>query len=255
VSRAARYQYGGAEEIPIERRQMDGGVISSGRKKVMARSTSGAKQPHQLGRQIKRNGSEKRFRKKTTSSRRHKTSPPMGRDEKGAEPIRDAGTSGKTHPLDHTIPYESQNLLNRLALDHEHIWSLFEGFQTAGGDDKCQLANKLLNELEVHANIEEELFYSELVTHGDKKMQQLVREARMIHEDFTAVVNKLRTINPQEDAFASGVDKLMQQVQCHMEEEERVLFPMAQDLLGEKLEQLGAAMIEWKTMLLPPRIA
>jgi Hemerythrin HHE cation binding domain len=223
----------------------------------MARSTSGVKQRRKLQRQIKRKKSDKRSRKKTTSSsRRHKTGLPLEQAVNGVETItRDTVDAQKTHPFDHAIPYESRGLLNRLAQDHEHIWSLFEGFQTAGGDDKYHLANKLLNELEVHTNIEEELLYSELVKHGDKKAQQRVREARVNHEDCTAIMNKLKTINPQEEAFDSSVEHLMQQVQCHVEEEERVLFPLAQDVLGEKLEQLGAAMIERKMMLSPSRIA
>lgn len=216
----------------------------------MARST------RKLQQQIKRKKSDKRSRMKTaSSSSRHKASLPQEQALNGVEKITiDAADAKRTHPFDHAIPYESRGLLNRLVQDHEHIWSLFEAFQTAGGDDKVHLVNKLIRELEVHTNIEDELFYSELVKHGDKETQLLVREARANHEGFQAIADQLKTLSFQEGALDSGVEKLMQQVQCHVEEEERVLFPLAQDLLAEKLEKLGAAMIERKTILLPSRI-
>ena len=56
-----------------------------------------------------------------------------------------------------------------LKSDHEKVSSLFKAYQSASPDEQTSIAKQIFNELELHATIEEELFYPALREQGDLK--------------------------------------------------------------------------------------
>lgn len=219
----------------------------------MARSASrtktGSKKSPQGRQRIKRAKPTGKSREKTL--RRHDTSLPerqtVGRGEI-MEPL--PATAKMIHPLDQSLYHEGAGILERLRRDHAKVQYLCETFQTSGGADKRHVAHKIMTELETHASVEEELFYPEISRRAEQEGKQLVREAMADHEDIGAQIVTLKTLDPDADAFTAGVEQLIQHVQRHVEDEERELFPLAEDLLGDELERLGETMDERKTVLL-----
>ncbi|MGC4097059.1 MAG: hemerythrin domain-containing protein [Nitrospira sp.] len=161
-----------------------------------------------------------------------------------------AAIAKKIHPLDQSLYHEGAGILERLRRDHVKVQYLCETFQTSGGADKSHVAHKIMTELETHARVEEELFYPEISRRAEQEGKQLVREAMADHEDIGAQILTLKTLDPEADAFTDGIEQLIQHVQRHVEDEERELFPLAEDLLAEELERLGETMDERKTVLL-----
>ena len=93
-------------------------------------------------------------------------------------------------------------------------------------------------------------FILKISRRAEQEGKQLVREAMADHEDIDAQIVTLKTLDPEAEAFSAGVEQLIRHVQRHVEdEEERELFPLAEDLLGEELERLGETMDERKTVL------
>lgn len=218
----------------------------------MARSASRTKTESKKGTQGRR-----RIKRAKQTVKSHETTPRRSATSVPERPIGERGEGLESqpagekmiHPLDQSLYHEGAGILERLRRDHAKLQYLCETFQTSGGADKSHVAHKILTELETHARIEEELFYPEISRRAEQEGKQLVREAMADHEDIDAQIVTLKTLDPEAEAFSAGVEQLIQHVQRHVEDEERELFPLAEDLLGEELERLGETMDERKTVL------
>jgi hemerythrin superfamily protein len=76
-----------------------------------------------------------------------------------------------------------------LKTDHEKVLSLFKAHQSASPDEQASFAKQIFNELELHAAIEEELFYPALREQGDlKEIAELegIDSEAMAEEDVSA---------------------------------------------------------------------
>ncbi|HEU4684927.1 MAG TPA: hemerythrin domain-containing protein [Nitrospira sp.] len=131
-----------------------------------------------------------------------------------------------------------EDALSLLRRDHEQAQSLYEGFQTAGGDDLYFLASRILRSLDQHARLEEELFYpvihAKAARRGQREGEELVRAALREHQTLQKRMGKVRDILAHDEGYQAQIDDLMEEVRRHVEEEERSLFPMARALLDEQ---------------------
>jgi hemerythrin superfamily protein len=126
-----------------------------------------------------------------------------------------------------------------LKKDHATVKRLFARFrQTSVRAQKTRQAvvDRIATELEIHAQIEEEIFYPAM--RAVPKATLLLREAHEEHEQVKSLVAELQSA---EDAasVAEKVKDLRQAVLHHATEEERDMFPLAETLGREKLQQLG----------------
>jgi general stress protein YciG len=147
----------------------------------------------------------------------------------------------------HAIGHHAVELLKA---DHAHVHSLFEDYETAGGEDKHNLAEKIIRELEAHAAIEEEIFYPAFEEKADKVGKDLVREALEEHKAVKGAIRELRDMDPEHELFVSKFHDMMQDVEHHVGEEEGEMLPMAEEVLGDALEELGMDMQKRKSELL-----
>jgi len=142
---------------------------------------------------------------------------------------------------------------------HENVQSEYEGFQTAGGDDRYYLSNRILRELELHNLLEEEVFYpavqKEVARRGHKKGAVLMRATLKEHREVKDHVARVKAGRSQDDRLTAQMDALMQRVQRHVQTEERDLFPLVHALLGEAgLARLRQDLCE-RQRELEPRLA
>lgn len=144
----------------------------------------------------------------------------------------------------------TEHAIELLKSDHERVQSLFEDFETAGGEDKQTLADKIIRELDVHSAIEEEIFYPAFQAKADKHGKDLVTEALQEHKNVKDAIRELREMAPESEAFESKFHEMMQDVQHHVGEEEGEMFPAAEEALGDALEELGADMQKRKQELM-----
>ena len=162
-------------------------------------------------------------------------------------PERAHANNGGTHQA------TGHHAVELLKADHTHVHSLYEDYETAGGEDKHNLAEKIIRELEVHAAIEEEIFYPafrEKAEKADKGGKDLVREALEEHQAIKNAIRELRGMDPERELFESKFHDMMQEVEHHVGEEEGEMLPMAEEVLGDALEELGTEMQKRKTELL-----
>lgn len=142
----------------------------------------------------------------------------------------------------------------QIRADHAHVMALFHRYRLDGrGQDRRALADAACLALEVHARLEEELFYPAM-SEADERDADWVEEARPEHERIRELIAKLRAGSPDDPAFDEDFLALMREVMHHVAEEETVLLPDAERRLGpQRLDEIGARMTSRRIALMAPR--
>jgi hypothetical protein len=98
---------------------------------------------------------------------------------------------------------------------------------------------RVCDELEVHTQIEEELFYPAARSAlAGKEGEDLIDEAEVEHASAKQLIAELRGLQPEDPKFKAHFTVLSEYVKHHIKEEE-----------GEMFEKLGRAKIEWEPLL------
>jgi len=132
--------------------------------------------------------------------------------------------------------------------DHRAVEDLFAQFEKASGDGrKEKLATQICLELSIHAKIEEEIFYPAC---EGKVEEDLLKEAYVEHDGAKLLIAQILAGEPSDEFYDAKVTVLQEQIEHHVEEEEKRLegmFAQARkaDLDMEALgEQLAARKAE-----------
>ena len=140
---------------------------------------------------------------------------------------------------------KATTLLHR---DHQEVERLFSELERSRrGNKRSELIAKLQQELETHARIEEDIFYPALESRRDAA--EHVREARQEHEVVKGLLRDVAAMDPDDAETEAKLKVLRDNVEHHVEEEEGQLFPAAEGLGEQRLEQLGDELAERKRAL------
>jgi hemerythrin superfamily protein len=132
--------------------------------------------------------------------------------------------------------------------DHKKVEGLFNKFeQTKGADAKRSLAENAMTELEVHAALEEEIFYP-AVEREVEDAASMISEAREEHQTVKQLIAELKGMEEVDEEFESQFSELMENVQHHVEEEENEMLPKVEES-GLDLQSLGDQMSERRQSL------
>lgn len=144
-----------------------------------------------------------------------------------------------------------EDAIAMLMADHKKVKKLFSDFKKLkeGGDseEKSDIVKQICNELKVHAEIEEEIFYPAVREAIDEA--DLMDEALVEHAGAKELIAQLEDADPDEDLYDAKVTVLGEQIDHHVAEEEGSMFPKVKK---SKLDTaaLGAQMSERKTALM-----
>jgi hemerythrin-like domain-containing protein len=148
------------------------------------------------------------------------------------------------------------DVIKLLKEDHDKVKELLSSLAetTARAEKKrTELLSKITEELEVHTQIENEIFYPAFRQAGEKSDdEKLFFEAREEHRAVGELVlpdlNKTPTTSEQ---FSGRAKVLKELVEHHADEEEKEMFPRARKLLSAaELVSLGERMATRKQELL-----
>ena len=103
--------------------------------------------------------------------------------------------------------------------DHRTVEDLFAQFEKARGDDKkWELAQQICNELKIHAQIEEEIFYPAC---KGKIEEDLYREAFVEHDGAKVLINDIMASGGKGEFFEAKITVLCEEITHHVKEEEK----------------------------------
>lgn len=127
--------------------------------------------------------------------------------------------------------------------DHRRVKTLFRDFDRARGRAEQQkIARKIIEELSVHATIEEQLVYP-VLRERENRMEPQVLNALEEHHAAKLVLAELDDMNADEERFKAKMHVARSTVETHMAEEEAQLLPKLAKLLdAEQRSRIGAAM-------------
>jgi len=135
-----------------------------------------------------------------------------------------------------------------LKADHAKVSALFERYDHTRNDGvKKKLAEQICGELEVHTQVEEEIFYPRVrEAIGD---DDLMDEATVEHAGAKNLIAQLKKGDVGDDLYDAKVTVLGEYVEHHVQEEEGEMFPKCRrakmDLAG-----LAASLAERKAELM-----
>jgi hemerythrin superfamily protein len=110
------------------------------------------------------------------------------------------------------------------------------------------LIDKLATKLDVHGQIEEEIFYPAL--EREPSLQARLEESRHTHAVVQDLVTEVQRLAPGDERLGARVRQLRAVVLHHADEEEREMFPVAERSFDpQELEQLGQALRQRKQEL------
>ena|SRR5206468_7602074 len=146
-----------------------------------------------------------------------------------------------THPAD---------ALAMLKADHQRIRDLVAHYEaTTNSEAQWTIAEDVLGELEVHAQLEEQIFYPAVADQSDEG-ERLAQGSLEEHQILRHLIQELRDMGPQIRGFDAKFKDLIHNVEDHVADEEAELFPFAEVTLQDDLGALLAAMRALKAQIL-----
>jgi hemerythrin-like domain-containing protein len=146
-------------------------------------------------------------------------------------------------------PEQPADAIALLKADHQRVRDLFAQYEAAEhGATKQTVAAAVFRELEMHAQLEETIFYP-TVNEGTDEGPELVKASVQDHETMHQLIQELQGMAHDTDEFDAKFQELMDNVEHHVEEEEAAMFPLAEEELAEDLDEIMAEMQEMKADL------
>ena len=141
------------------------------------------------------------------------------------------------------------NPFELLKEDHRKVAQLMEQLENiqGGGDRKGQkdLFRQIKEELEVHSQIEEAIFYPALQV--ETETEEITREAYEEHKLVKTILNELEKMPVEDPQWMARFTVLRENVEHHVEEEEEEMFSKAHEVLNElELSEIAQEMEQEK---------
>ena len=154
------------------------------------------------------------------------------------------------HEKSHRPKNGAPDAIALLTEDHKKVQKLFKEFkkikEANSDNDKQDLVKEICNELTIHAQLEEEIFYPAARETIDE--QDLLDEAEVEHASAKELIAQLQSMEADDELYDATVTVLGEYVTHHIQEEQEEIFPK---LKKAKLDTqaLGAEIMQRKLEL------
>ncbi len=147
----------------------------------------------------------------------------------------------------------SPSITDMIRFDHSHVLVTFHQYTTTTKPSvKKALAETICDALEIHATLEEEVFYP--VIRRLNPNEPVIQKSEPEHDEMRRMIAELRETKSTDERHDVLLHELMRDVMHHVADEETVLLPEAERLLDkDRLNELGAAMTRRRLDLLKPK--
>jgi hemerythrin superfamily protein len=146
---------------------------------------------------------------------------------------------------------QAQDAIAMLMADHKKVKKLFSDFdklkEEGGDEEKSAIVDQICNELKIHTELEEEIFYPAVRKAIDDA--DLMDEALVEHAGAKDLIAQLEDASPEDDLYDAKVTVLGEQIDHHVKEEEGSIFPKAKKAKVDT-ETLGSTMTKRKFALM-----
>lgn len=144
---------------------------------------------------------------------------------------------------------DSSNAITLLTEDHKEVKRLFKEFEKGKDSmdvaDKEELVNQICEQLLLHTEAEEQIFYP--AARAAIEDDDMMNEAEVEHSAARDLIEQLRGMDPSDEMYDAKVTVLSEQVEHHVEEEEKEMFPKVKkakvdlEAIGEQIQEMKAS--------------
>ena len=125
---------------------------------------------------------------------------------------------------------KTTDAIDLLDADHVAVKKLFTAYKKlcesdGPPDDKQEIADQICQELTVHAQIEEEIFYPQVREAIDD--DELLDEAEVEHATAKDLVAQISEMDPEDDKYDAKVTVLGEYIDHHVKQEREEIFVKA----------------------------
>lgn len=147
----------------------------------------------------------------------------------------------------------SPSITDMIRFDHSHVMVTFHQYTgTTRPSVKKALAETICDAVEIHATLEEEIFYP--VMRGLAGGEPVIQKSPAEHEEIKRLIANLRATDASDFRHDGLMHELMRDIMHHVADEETVLLPEAERMLSkDRLNELGAQMTRRRLELLSPK--
>jgi len=143
------------------------------------------------------------------------------------------------------------NAVELLKEDHDVVRKLFQDVKESDESKHPAIFKKIKTELDVHAHIEEVIFYPKLKEEGDKELVDIVLEGIEEHRQMKMFLRQIADLSDDSEQFEPKLKVLMEDTDHHVKEEEDEMFPLVKDqfhsdVLGRLGEKMAAEKEKFK---------
>lgn len=129
------------------------------------------------------------------------------------------------------------NPIEDIKKDHRKVEDLFNEYEQLGEQafqHKQEIAHKIINELENHAEMEETICYPKFEELFTKEDDKKIAEALVEHEVVKALLSELKGMSSEDEFFDAKIKVLKENVEHHVKEEEEEVLPKAEEEMSEE---------------------
>jgi iron-sulfur cluster repair protein YtfE (RIC family) len=135
-----------------------------------------------------------------------------------------------------------------LRADHKRVAALYAQYEaTRSSAKKKALVTTICQELSIHAQVEEEIFYP--AVKAALKDKELVPEATVEHATLKELIAQVKDKEPDGEMFDAKIKVMSEYTKHHVKEEQTEMFPKAQKTKLD-MQALGAQIAARKEELL-----
>jgi hemerythrin-like domain-containing protein len=143
-------------------------------------------------------------------------------------------------------------ILEMLKEDHQRVKKAFKAAQKLDPEEDSEALQALVEEtctdIEIHARLEEELFYP--AAREALKEQDLIEEAEVEHASAKMLIQQLRELSPDDPKYAATFKVLGEYIKHHVKEEETELFEQLSARTKVQWEELQQQMLALRETLM-----
>lgn len=138
------------------------------------------------------------------------------------------------------------NVFELLKNDHSKVSALFTQIEeTSDAAEKETLFQQINQELTLHAQLEETLFYPRL--EREEETEEITEEAYDEHQEVKNMLSEISRMSSTDAEWDAKVAELKEAVEHHVAEEEGEMFEQAKQVLSaDEIEEIGDEINEEK---------
>jgi iron-sulfur cluster repair protein YtfE (RIC family) len=138
----------------------------------------------------------------------------------------------------------ANDALNLLKADHDRVAAMFETVKANEDGNHAATFRRIKEELDLHAHVEEQIFYPHLLENGDTELKKMVREGLEEHGQVKKFLSELSALRGDSPTFRAKLKVLIEDVEHHVDEEEGEMFPLVKDQIDEEMRVRLGSLIE-----------